>query len=64
MSQQNVVYITIDSLRADHVGHLGYDRETTPTLDRLAEDGTVCTHAIANGIPTFYSFKSLLGGVS
>jgi arylsulfatase A-like enzyme len=64
MSQQNVVYITIDSLRADHVGHLGYDRETTPTLDRLAEDGTVCSHAIANGIPTFYSFKSLLGGVS
>jgi arylsulfatase A-like enzyme len=61
---RNVLYITVDSIRADHVGHLGYDEPTTPRLDDLADRGTVCTRAIANGIPTFYSFKSLLGGVS
>ncbi len=63
MTRPNVLYVTIDSIRADHVGHLGYDRETTPAIDRVAEQGTACTHAVANGIPTFYSFKSLLGGV-
>ncbi|WP_171006555.1 sulfatase [Halalkalirubrum salinum] len=63
MSRPNVLYVTIDSIRADHVGHLGYNRETTPAIDQLAKQGTACTHAVANGIPTFYSFKSLLGGV-
>ena len=61
---QNVLYVTVDSIRADHVGHLGYDEPTTPRLDQLADRGTVCTRAIASGIPTFYSFKSLLGGVT
>jgi len=62
MSRPNVLYVTVDSIRADHVGHLGYDRPTTPTLDRLADRGTACSRAFANGIPTYYSFKSLLGG--
>lgn len=63
MSRPNILYITIDSIRADHVGYQGYDRETTPTLDRIAERGTVCTHTFASGIPTYYSFKSLLAGI-
>ncbi|MFO7927793.1 MAG: sulfatase [Halobacteriota archaeon] len=60
---KNVLYITIDSIRADRVGYLGYDGGTTPTIDRLAADGTTFEHGVANGIPTYYSFKSLLGGV-
>lgn len=60
---QNVLYITIDSIRADRVGYLGYDGGTTPTIDRLAADGTTFEQGIANGIPTYYSFKSLLGGI-
>ena len=63
MSRPNVLYVTIDSIRADHIGHHGYDRPTTPIIDRLADRGTACTRAFANGIPTYYSFKSLLGGV-
>ncbi|WP_458207752.1 sulfatase [Haladaptatus sp. NG-SE-30] len=59
----NIVYVTIDSIRADRVGFLGYERPTTPNLDGLADGGTVCTTAIADGIPTYYSFKSLLGGL-
>lgn len=60
---QNVVYITIDSIRADRVGFLTDDRDTTPVLDDLACEGTVFERAVANGIPTYYSFKSLLGGI-
>ena len=62
MTPPNVLYVTIDSIRADHVGHLGYDRPTTPRIDAIAERGTACTRAIASGIPTYYSFKTLLGG--
>jgi arylsulfatase A-like enzyme len=61
--ERNVVYVTIDSIRADHVGYLGYDEPTTPNIDELAAEGTTYDRAIANGIPTYYSFKSLLGGV-
>jgi arylsulfatase A-like enzyme len=61
---RNVLYITVDSIRADHVGHLGYDEPTTPRIDDLADRGLACTRAIASGIPTFYSFKSLLGGTA
>ncbi|MFC5279719.1 sulfatase [Halorubrum rubrum] len=61
--QQSVLYITIDSIRADRVGFVGDHRDTTPFMNELADNGTTFEHAIANGIPTYYSFKSLLGGI-
>ena len=36
---RNVVLILVDSLRADHMGVYGYDRETTPFLSRLFQEG-------------------------
>jgi len=39
--------VAIDGLRADHVGVLGYDRATTPTLDRLAREGVAFRQAFA-----------------
>jgi len=36
----NVVLITIDTLRADHVGCYGYKQIKTPNIDGLAADGT------------------------
>ncbi len=36
---QNVIVVTIDTLRADHVGCYGYSRAETPNLDRLAASG-------------------------
>lgn len=35
----NVLLISIDSLRADHLGCYGYARDTSPTIDRLAREG-------------------------
>ncbi len=41
----NVVVITIDTLRADHVGCYGYRAAQTPHLDRLAAEGVRFEHA-------------------
>ena len=40
---KNIILITIDSLRADHLGCYGYDRDTTPYIDNLAKEGIVFT---------------------
>jgi arylsulfatase A-like enzyme len=58
----DVLLITIDSLRADRTGFLGYDRNTTPNLDALATDGLIYEQAQAHGPTTFSSFPSLLTG--
>lgn len=58
--RKNVLLITIDSLRADHVGCLGYHRETTPSIDNVAQTGFIFTQAIANAANTPTSFPSIL----
>ena len=45
----NIVLVTVDSLRADHCGFMGYEEDTTPTMDAMAEDGLVLENAIAPG---------------
>lgn len=57
---KNVILITIDSLRADHLSCLGYSRETTPQLDELSKHGILFTNAISNGSSTPASFRPLL----
>jgi choline-sulfatase len=37
----NVLLITVDSFRPDHIGAYGYRRATTPTIDRLARQGVL-----------------------
>lgn len=44
---RNVVLITYDSLRADHCGYMGYERETTPHLDVMADEGVAFENAIS-----------------
>jgi len=48
----SVVLVTFDSIRVDHCGFTGYDRNTTPTLDRMAADGLCFENAIAPGPST------------
>ena len=55
-SQPNVLLVTIDSLRADHVYG---DEVPTPAHDSLAEDGTVYDRAFAQGPFTTFSMPSL-----
>lgn len=62
MTHPNLILITIDCLRSDHVGFLGYKRPITPCLDRLAAESVVFENAIAAGLPTYYSFPAILAG--
>lgn len=49
---RNVLLVTVDSLRADHCGFMGYDRNTTPSLDKIASGGITFTNAISPGPAT------------
>ncbi|WP_254280365.1 sulfatase [Haloarcula marina] len=60
----NVLLVTIDSLRADHVGYHGYERDTTPNIDRLASEGSRFMNAFAHGGSTMFSFPGILTGVT
>ncbi len=57
---QSLLLITVDCLRADHVGFLGYPRKTTPFLDALAGSSTVFSNALVAGAPTYYSFPAIM----
>lgn len=57
---RNVLLITVDSLRADHLGCYGYDRETSPTIDDLAASGHRFTNAFAHSGTTRTSFPAIL----
>lgn len=59
---RNIVLVTVDSLRADHCGFMGYERDTTPTLDQLAMDGIVFENAIAPGPRTPESMPVIFTG--
>jgi arylsulfatase A-like enzyme len=63
-SEANVVVVVIDSLRTDHVGAYGGRRARTPTLDALAAESLVFTHARLDAMPTVPVRKSLLIGRS
>ena len=56
----NVLLITVDALRPDHLGCYGYARETSPTLDRIAEEGITFTQAISSSAWTSPGVISLL----
>ena len=58
----NVVLITIDTLRADHVGCYGYKQIKTPNIDGLAAEGTRFDRAFAVVPVTLPSHSSILTG--
>jgi len=58
----NLVLITVDTLRADHVGAYGYARARTPALDALAARGTTFERAYAAAPITLASHATLLSG--
>ncbi len=62
MSRLNVLFIVVDSLRADHLGCYGYAKNTSPNLDALAREGTLFRQTFAPGIPTTPAFTTLFTG--
>lgn len=47
-ARPNVILISIDSLRPDHLGCYGYDRPTSPTIDRIATEGVLFETALSS----------------
>jgi len=59
----NIVLITIDALRADHLSCYGYQRTTSPVIDSIAEEGILYKNAIAPSSWTSPSVASLFTSV-
>ncbi|NLE44197.1 MAG: sulfatase-like hydrolase/transferase [Chloroflexi bacterium] len=59
----NIVLIGIDSLRADHMSCYGYPRQTTPHIDRFAQDGTLFERTYSPYIPTTSGYATMLTGM-
>jgi arylsulfatase A-like enzyme len=59
----SVVFVLIDTLRADRVGANGYGRPTTPILDRLASEGVRFAHVEAQSSWTKSSMASIWTGL-
>ncbi|MGZ5429897.1 MAG: sulfatase, partial [Thermoanaerobaculia bacterium] len=60
----NVLFVTLDTVRADHLSLYGYPRDTTPHLKQFAESATVYTRAIAPSNMTLATHASLFTGLA
>jgi len=58
-----LVLVSIDCLRADHVGAYGYSLPTTPEIDAVAGEGTVFENAFSTASWTLPSHMSMLTGL-
>jgi len=61
-ARPSVVVVLIDTLRADHLGAYGYDKPTSPNLDRLAAESVVFERTVAQAAWTKPSVASLFTG--
>ncbi|MCP4601534.1 MAG: sulfatase [Proteobacteria bacterium] len=58
----NLVLITVDALRADHMPLYGYKRKTTPGIERHAKRGVVFERSYSQGTGTISSMPSVFTG--
>ncbi|MHB0935967.1 MAG: sulfatase [Armatimonadota bacterium] len=56
----NIIFIMVDTLRADHLGCYGYDLDTTPHIDAFARESTRFEQAMAQAPWTGWSMASFL----
>jgi arylsulfatase A-like enzyme len=62
-TRPNVLLISLDTLRADHLGCYGYERETSPFLDRLARESIVYERAFTPAAWTLIAHMTMLTGL-
>jgi arylsulfatase A-like enzyme len=58
----NILFIVVDTLRADHLGCYGYERNTSPNINALAAQSVVFDSMIAPAIPTHPAFVTINTG--
>ena len=59
---QNIVLISIDTCRADHLSCYGYPRKTTPNIDAIAKDGVLFENVISAVPITLPSHSTMFTG--
>lgn len=59
----NIILISVDTLRADHLGCYGYERDVSPTIDKLAAQGVTFEEAIVPIPKTTPSLISMLSSL-
>lgn len=59
---KNVVFLLIDTLRIDHLGYAGYERDTSPNIDALAAESTAFLNAYATSPHTPRSIPAMFFG--
>lgn len=60
----SVVLLTVDCLRADHLGCYNYERPTSPNIDDFSDSAAIYEHGYANCPGTRWAFQSIHTGVS
>ncbi len=61
--KSNVILIVMDTVRADHVSMYGYDRDTTPNIQKFSEQATLYAKPIATGNMTLSTHASIFTGL-
>ncbi len=61
-NEMRIIYIDIDSLRADHLGCYGYSRPITPVIDSIAASGAVFRNCHTSDAPCLPSRAALFSG--
>lgn len=64
LAHTNLLILTVDSCQPDYWGAYGYNKNTTPFFDALAQEGVLFTKAIAPSSWTIPSLASMLTGVN
>ncbi|MFW6050844.1 MAG: sulfatase-like hydrolase/transferase [Myxococcota bacterium] len=62
LHRPNLLLVTVDALRADHLGSYGYDRPTSPHMDAFAEDAVRFQYVVAQSSRSIRSVPSMMTG--
>ena len=58
----SIIFITVDTLRADHLGCYGYSRNTSVNIDKFAAEGLLFENCLSHAPVTSSSFASIMSG--
>lgn len=62
-NKPNIIFIALDTLRSDRLACYGYEKNTSPNIDRFAEKGILFENAIASSCWTLPSQASMFTGL-
>ncbi len=63
VSRPDILLISIDSLRPDHLGCYGYSKPTSPVIDKLAAEGVRCASAVSTTSWTLPAHAAMFTGL-